>query len=168
LTFKELLAQPVTLKLRDILGSSFELGQRFQTATKVQRFPVRQARTSNIEVVGGIVNVEPESSNEDNDEEGCDPEPFLPPQMMVDSDRVGSVEDSNVGSWDVPISWERASIIECIRTLLLDRTDELDDEGDCITGQSETSDCEPVAMESSFEPSRTLIQESRTTNLSLL
>jgi len=39
----------VTLTLREVLGSSFELGRQFQTATKSQRFPTPPAKASNIE-----------------------------------------------------------------------------------------------------------------------
>src|SRR5258708_4730729 len=48
--FQKLLSQPVTLKLGEVLGSSFELGWRFQTATKSQRFAIQQARVSSMEV----------------------------------------------------------------------------------------------------------------------
>src|SRR5258708_27953390 len=42
--FQKLLSQPVTLKLGEVLGSSFELGRQFQTATKSRRFPIHQVR----------------------------------------------------------------------------------------------------------------------------
>src|SRR5258708_7546624 len=36
--FQNLLSQPITLKLGEVLGSSFELARWFQTATKSQHF----------------------------------------------------------------------------------------------------------------------------------
>src|SRR5258708_4169228 len=49
--FQKLLSQPITLKLGEILGSSFKLSRRFQTATKSQCFPIQQMTTSNAEVL---------------------------------------------------------------------------------------------------------------------
>src|SRR5258708_27007176 len=51
LVFQKLLSQPITLKLGEILGSSFELSRRFQTATKSQCFPIQQMTTSNAKVL---------------------------------------------------------------------------------------------------------------------
>src|SRR5258708_3792814 len=49
--FQKLLSQLVTLKLGEVLGLSFELGWRFQTVTKLQRFAIPQVRVSNVEVL---------------------------------------------------------------------------------------------------------------------
>ena len=107
LVFKELLLQPVTLKLRDLLGSSFELSQQLQTTTKAQQFPIQQVRTSNIEVGQETISTEAGFQNE----EGYKPELSIPPECTVDSNMVGSSEDLNVGSGDFQISQTRASNI---------------------------------------------------------
>ncbi len=49
--FQKLLSQPVTLKLGEILGLSFELSHQFQIATRSQQIPVQQMMTSNAEVL---------------------------------------------------------------------------------------------------------------------
>ncbi len=48
--FQSLLSQPITLRLGEVLGSSFELSRRFQAATKSQRFAVPQAKASQVDV----------------------------------------------------------------------------------------------------------------------
>ncbi len=53
--FQKLLSQPVTMKLEEILGSSFKLGHWLQTATKSQQFPIQQVRMSNISVLREVV-----------------------------------------------------------------------------------------------------------------
>ena len=49
--FQRLLDQPVTVRLGELLGTSYDLGKRFQSATRSQRFPVQQAKMANVEVL---------------------------------------------------------------------------------------------------------------------
>ena len=48
--FRNVMDQPVTLKLSELLGSSYELGRRLQTATRSQRFPLQQANAAEAEL----------------------------------------------------------------------------------------------------------------------
>ena len=43
--------QLVTLKLSELLGSSYDLGQRLQSMTRSQHFPLQQVNAANAEVV---------------------------------------------------------------------------------------------------------------------
>src|SRR5260221_6991850 len=54
--FRNLMDQPVTLKLGELLGTSYDLGRRFQAATRSQRFPVQQVRAVNAEVSSNMIN----------------------------------------------------------------------------------------------------------------
>src|SRR5258708_10169606 len=47
--FQNLLSQPITLKLGEVLGSSFKLAQWFQTATKLQHFAVLQMGVAEVD-----------------------------------------------------------------------------------------------------------------------
>src|SRR5258708_13638293 len=62
--FRKLLDQPVTMKLGEILGSSYELGKQFQTATSSQCFAVPQNTATPIEVVCRFLNQEEEDDSE--------------------------------------------------------------------------------------------------------
>src|SRR5258705_3656181 len=66
--FQMLLDQPVTLKLGEVLGTSYDLGKRFQAATRSQHFPVQQAKVANIEVLNNIITREADSDDEDEEE----------------------------------------------------------------------------------------------------
>src|SRR6266436_5058675 len=46
-----ILSQLVTLKLGELLGTSYNLGRRFQVVMCSQHFPVQQAKASNIEIL---------------------------------------------------------------------------------------------------------------------
>src|SRR5258708_2706024 len=62
--FQALLNQPVTLKLGEVLGTSYDLGKCFQAATRSQCFPVRQAKVANTEVLSGVFAGEEDSEKE--------------------------------------------------------------------------------------------------------
>jgi len=49
--FQNLLSQPIMLKLGEVLGSSFELAQWFQTVTKLQCFAVLQTGVAEVDKV---------------------------------------------------------------------------------------------------------------------
>src|SRR5260221_5458600 len=49
--YQNVMEQPVTLKLSKLLGSSYDLGQRLQSAMHSQRFPLQQVNAANAEVV---------------------------------------------------------------------------------------------------------------------
>ena len=66
--FQKLLDQPVTLKLGELLGTSYDLGRRFQTMTHSQRFPVQQAKAMNVEILNNVVNEGPDSEAETADD----------------------------------------------------------------------------------------------------
>ena len=72
--FQKLLAQLVTLRLGDILGTSYELGKRFQTATRSQRYPIQQVMAAYIAAIqderSGDEFVESDANDEgENDED---------------------------------------------------------------------------------------------------
>src|SRR5258708_2741508 len=56
--FQMLLDQPVTLRLGELLGTSYNLGKRFQMATHSQHFPVQQAKAVNVEVLNSMDSME--------------------------------------------------------------------------------------------------------------
>ena len=58
--FQKLLSQPITMKLGEILGSSFELRKRFQAVTRSQHFAIPQTRTTLVEMICGLLNQEEE------------------------------------------------------------------------------------------------------------
>ena len=62
--FQTLLDQPITLRLGELLGTSYDLGKRFQTATRSQRFPAQQAKAANVEVLSSIDSTEKNLSDE--------------------------------------------------------------------------------------------------------
>ena len=66
--FQLLLNQPVTLKLGEVLGTSYDLGKRFQAAMRSQRFPVHQAKVANIEILKSFVSREEDSDDDEEDE----------------------------------------------------------------------------------------------------
>ena len=93
--FRKLLDQPITMKLGEILGSSYELGKRFQTVTRSQWFAIPQTRVTPIEVVHGFLNQE-----EEDDSELCDLTEFI-----VNS---GEASSSNVHAEEVcDMSYQR-------------------------------------------------------------
>ncbi len=49
--YQNIMDQPVTLKLSKLLGSSYDLGQRLQSAMCSQHFPLQQVNVANAEVV---------------------------------------------------------------------------------------------------------------------
>ena len=63
--FQKLMDQPVTLRLGDVLGSSYELGKHFQSATQSQHFPILQAMAAYIEVMKEV-----KAEGSDADDEG--------------------------------------------------------------------------------------------------
>ena len=65
--FQSLLNQPVTLKLGEVLGTSYDLGKRFQAAMRSQRFPVHQAKVANIEILKSFVSREEDSDDDEED-----------------------------------------------------------------------------------------------------
>ena len=95
LVFKRLLDQPVTMKLGEVLGSSFELGRRFQTATKSQRFPTPQAKAASLEVLREMM--EEGLDADDRGSEGYLSEAQNLPEFTVDSGEAspagGSTEE---------------------------------------------------------------------------
>src|SRR5258708_3891188 len=62
--FQMLLDQPITLRLGELLGTSYDLGKRFQMATRSQRFPAQQAKAANVEVLSSIDSTEKNLSDE--------------------------------------------------------------------------------------------------------
>ena len=42
--------QLVTLKLGELLGTSYNLGRQFQAMTHSQRFPIREAKEAHVEI----------------------------------------------------------------------------------------------------------------------
>src|SRR5260221_4092949 len=48
--FRNIRDQPVTLKLGELLVTSYDLGRRFQAATRSQRFPIREAKEAHVEI----------------------------------------------------------------------------------------------------------------------
>src|SRR5258707_6017181 len=42
--------QLVTLKLGELLSTSYDLGWRFQATTRSQRFPIREAKEAHVEI----------------------------------------------------------------------------------------------------------------------
>src|SRR5258708_28834236 len=69
MVFQKLLAQPVMMRLGEILGSSYELGRQFQAAMRSQCFPVQQVKASNIEVLKEVVSREVADSDNEFDED---------------------------------------------------------------------------------------------------
>ena len=67
LVFKRLSDQPVTMKLGEVLGLSFELGRHFQTATKSQRFPMLQAKAASLEVLREMMEGGLDVDNQDSE-----------------------------------------------------------------------------------------------------
>ncbi len=61
--FQHLLDQPVTVKLGELLGTSYDLGKCFQSATRSQCFPVQQAKVANAKVLNKIISQEREYEN---------------------------------------------------------------------------------------------------------
>ncbi len=82
--FQKLLAQPVTMKLGEVLGSSYELGRQFQLVTRSQHFPVQQAKMSNIELLKEIVSRDSVDSD-DEYEDDADDEKSEMCEFMVNS-----------------------------------------------------------------------------------
>ena len=56
--FRKLMDQPVTMKLGEIIGSSYEIGKRFQTVTKLQRFAIPSTEVAPVERVSEVSNQE--------------------------------------------------------------------------------------------------------------
>ncbi len=69
--FQKLLSQPVTMKLGEVLGSSFELRKRFQAMTRLQCFAIPQMRATLVEMICGLSNQE-----EEDDWKSLDPAEF--------------------------------------------------------------------------------------------
>ncbi len=82
-----ILSQLVTLKLGELLGTSYNLGRRFQAATHSQRFPVQQAKASNIEILHNAISEMPDSDDESEDELSNWSETF---KFAVDSGEASS------------------------------------------------------------------------------
>src|SRR5258708_6279015 len=56
--FQMLLDQPITLRLGELLGTSYDLGKRFQMATHSQCFPAQQVKAAYVEVLSSIDSME--------------------------------------------------------------------------------------------------------------
>src|SRR5258708_5079123 len=82
-----ILSQPVTLKLGELLGTSYDLGHRFQAATHSQCFPVQQVKATNIEVLCSAISEMLDSDDESEDELSDWSEAF---EFAVDSREASS------------------------------------------------------------------------------
>ena len=109
LVFKKLLAQPVTTKLREILGSSFELGRRLQTATKSQRFLVAQAKVASLEVLRELIDDELEGIDEEDLEESPSEAQNLP-EFTVNSSEASptSTSTKDLHEWEYQLRMQDA------------------------------------------------------------
>src|SRR5258708_27224563 len=85
--YQRILSQPVTLKLGALRETSYDLGRRFQAATRSQRFPVQQVKAANIEVLRSAVSEVPDSDDESEDELSDWSETF---EFAVDSGEASS------------------------------------------------------------------------------
>src|SRR5258708_27661466 len=94
LVFQKLLSQPITLKLGEILGSSFELSRRFQTATKSQCFPIQQMTTSNAEVLRESILLDCDSQSAAEGGIDVDDEDPVESDLTTQEDSVNLLEAS--------------------------------------------------------------------------
>src|SRR5258708_36848167 len=82
-----ILSQLVTLKLGELLGTSYDLSRQFQAVTHSQCFPVQQAKASNIEILRNAISEMPDSDDESEDELSDWSETF---KFAVDSGEASS------------------------------------------------------------------------------
>src|SRR5260370_28981377 len=78
--FQKILAQNIMMPLGDILGMSYEMGKRFQTAIQSQCYPVQQAMAAYIEPLKEIT--EDENESDMDDERECERELNKVPDTM--------------------------------------------------------------------------------------
>src|SRR5258708_27369179 len=102
--FQKLLSQPITLKLGEILGSSFELSRRFQTATKSQCFPIQQMTTSNAKVLRESILSDCDSQSAAEGGIDSDDEDPVESDLTTQEDSVNLLEAS-------PYEWQFTNLI---------------------------------------------------------
>src|SRR5258708_35467721 len=104
LVFQKLLSQPITLKLGEILGSSFELSCQFQTVTKSQCFPIQQMMTLNAEVLQESILLDCDFQSAAESGINSDDEDPVESDLMTQEDSVNLLEAS-------PYEWQFTNLI---------------------------------------------------------
>src|SRR5260221_8502229 len=65
--FRNIMDQPVTLKLGELLSTSYDLRRRFQAATCSQRFPIQEAKEAHVEILCNDVSEREECMDEEEE-----------------------------------------------------------------------------------------------------